>query len=222
MLAAGWSRSKRGSWRKPVLPVLRRTFASNAELVTHPSAVTPEVLSVRAQSDPSLAAFGSEPLRVWREGSFDSHVRMSIAGRTIDVASSTGHDLRDPSVARGGDVVLVFWRELAKFDYYALATTGYHTYARRFTLDGTLLDAAPILVADDPSANVEITLGTGSNIQLETATTDTADEKLYLADSTENAVVIIDAKTQQFEKVLNVGLFPWGTHIMDSKDNYCH
>jgi YVTN family beta-propeller protein len=62
----------------------------------------------------------------------------------------------------------------------------------------------------------------GSNIQLETATTDTADEKLYLADSTENAVVIIDAKTQQFEKVLNVGLFPWGTHIMDSKDNYCH
>jgi YVTN family beta-propeller protein len=62
----------------------------------------------------------------------------------------------------------------------------------------------------------------GSNIQLETATTDTADEKLYLADSTENAVVIIDAKTQAVEKVMNVGLFPWGTHIMDSKDNYCH
>jgi YVTN family beta-propeller protein len=62
----------------------------------------------------------------------------------------------------------------------------------------------------------------GTNIQLETATTDTKEEKLYLADSTENAVVIIDAKTQQFEKVMNVGLFPWGTHIMDSKDNYCH
>src|SRR5436190_4867100 len=62
----------------------------------------------------------------------------------------------------------------------------------------------------------------GTNIQLETATTDTADEKLYLADSTENAVVIVNAKTQQFEKVMNVGLFPWGTHIMDSKDNYCH
>jgi YVTN family beta-propeller protein len=62
----------------------------------------------------------------------------------------------------------------------------------------------------------------GSNIQLETATTDTADEKLYLADSTENAVVIINAKDQTFEKVFNVGFFPWGTHIMDSKDNYCH
>ena len=48
------------------------------------------------------------------------------------------------------------------------------------------------------------------------------DEKIYLADSTENAVVIIDAKTEAFEKVFNVGLFPWGTHIMDSKDNYCH
>ena len=62
----------------------------------------------------------------------------------------------------------------------------------------------------------------GTNIQLETATTDTADEKIYLADSTENAVVIIDAKTEAVAKVTNVGLFPWGTHIMDSKDNYCH
>ena len=62
----------------------------------------------------------------------------------------------------------------------------------------------------------------GTNVQLETATTDTADQKLYLADSTENAVVIIDAKTEAIEKVFNVGLFPWGTHIMDSKDNYCH
>ena len=65
-------------------------------------------------------------------------------------------------------------------------------------------------------------LKVGSNIQLETATTDTADEKIYLADSTENAVVIIDAKTEAIEKIMNVGLFPWGTHIMDSKDNYCH
>jgi len=62
----------------------------------------------------------------------------------------------------------------------------------------------------------------GTNIQLETATTDTKDEKLYLADSTEHAVVIIDGKTEAIEKVYNVGLYPWGTHIMDSKDNYCH
>jgi len=69
-----------------------------------------------------------------------------------------------------------------------------------------------------PAGRIKI----GTNIQLETATTDTKDEKLYLADSTENAVVIIDAKTEAFEKVRNVGLYPWGTHVMDSKDNYCH
>lgn len=69
-----------------------------------------------------------------------------------------------------------------------------------------------------PAGRIKI----GTNIQLETATTDTKDEKLYLAESTTNSVVIIDAKTGLFEKVTNVGLFPWGTHIMDSKDNYCH
>jgi len=62
----------------------------------------------------------------------------------------------------------------------------------------------------------------GTNVQLETATTDTADSKLYLAVSTTNSVVVIDAKTEQVSTVPNVGLYPWGTHIMDSKDNYCH
>ncbi|MGH9255170.1 MAG: cytochrome D1 domain-containing protein [Vicinamibacterales bacterium] len=62
----------------------------------------------------------------------------------------------------------------------------------------------------------------GSNIQLETATTDVAEEKLYLAESTNHQIVIIDARTHAIERVGNVGLFPWGTHIMASKDNYCH
>src|SRR5438445_4711458 len=70
-----------------------------------------------------------------------------------------------------------------------------------------------------PAGRIKI----GTNIQLETATTDIKDEKLYLAESTTHSIVIIDAKTQKFEKITeNVGLFPWGTHIMDSKDNYCH
>lgn len=69
-----------------------------------------------------------------------------------------------------------------------------------------------------PAGRIKI----GTNIQLETATTDTKDETLYLADSTENAVVIINARDNSFEKIRNVGLYPWGTHVMDSKDNYCH
>ncbi|MGB7218672.1 MAG: cytochrome D1 domain-containing protein [Vicinamibacterales bacterium] len=69
-----------------------------------------------------------------------------------------------------------------------------------------------------PAGRIKI----GTNVQLETATTDTADEKLYLAESTTHSVVIIDARTEAIERVTNVGLYPWGTHIMDSKDNYCH
>jgi YVTN family beta-propeller protein len=69
-----------------------------------------------------------------------------------------------------------------------------------------------------PAGRIKI----GTNVNLETATTDTADEKIYLAESTNHEVVIIDARTHNIERVKNVGLFPWGTHIMDSKDNYCH
>jgi YVTN family beta-propeller protein len=69
-----------------------------------------------------------------------------------------------------------------------------------------------------PAGRIKI----GVNIQLETATTDAADENIYLAESTTHSVVIINAKTEAVERVTNVGLFPWGTHIMDSKDNYCH
>jgi DNA-binding beta-propeller fold protein YncE len=69
-----------------------------------------------------------------------------------------------------------------------------------------------------PAGRIKI----GTNVQLETATTDTADEKLYLAESTNHEVVIIDGKTQALTRVGNVGLYPWGTHVMDSKDNYCH
>ncbi len=62
----------------------------------------------------------------------------------------------------------------------------------------------------------------GTNIQIETATTDTADEKIYLASSTDHSIYVIDGKTEAVERVANVGLYPWGTHILDSKDNYCH
>src|SRR6185436_6649148 len=57
---------------------------------------------------------------------------------------------------------------------------------------------------------------------IQTATTDVAGEKLYLASATDHSVYIIDGRTEQVERVANVGLYPRGTHIMDSKDNYCH
>ncbi len=69
-----------------------------------------------------------------------------------------------------------------------------------------------------PAGRIKI----GTNIQIETATTDVAETHLYLGNSTDHTIEIIDARTHAVETVANSGLFPWGTHIMDSKDNYCH
>ncbi len=69
-----------------------------------------------------------------------------------------------------------------------------------------------------PAGRIKI----GTNVQLETATTDAQDRKIYLAESTNHEVVIIDSMDNSLQRVRNVGLYPWGTHIMDSKDNYCH
>jgi len=69
-----------------------------------------------------------------------------------------------------------------------------------------------------PAGRIKI----GNNLFLQTATTDVADQKLYLGSATDNSVYIIDAQTEGVEQVANVGQFPWGTHIMYSKDNYCH
>jgi YVTN family beta-propeller protein len=69
-----------------------------------------------------------------------------------------------------------------------------------------------------PAGRIKI----GTNLQLETATTDTADETLYLASSTDNSIYVIDAATEAIRQVADVGLYPWGTHIMGSRDNYCH
>jgi|GEM_PF-2397232 len=142
--------------------VLRRVFTSNKQLLAQPRTETPVVLDLQTQTEPSLAPFGSEPLRVWREGPRDVHIKLSIAGKTVDVAASTDRDLRDPSVARGGDVVLVFWRDILRPDPGALSTYGYRTYARRFALDGTPLDAQPILVESADAITNEIELGTST------------------------------------------------------------
>lgn len=69
-----------------------------------------------------------------------------------------------------------------------------------------------------PAGKVKV----GNNLFLQTATTDTADQKMYLGSATDNSVYIVDGKSGALTRVGNVGLYPWGTHVMDSKDNYCH
>jgi YVTN family beta-propeller protein len=74
------------------------------------------------------------------------------------------------------------------------------------------------MAALKPAGRIKI----GINLQLETATTDTQDQTLYLASSTDHSVYVIDAVSEAVHRVTGVGLYPWGTHIMESKDNYCH
>ncbi len=62
----------------------------------------------------------------------------------------------------------------------------------------------------------------GINLPLQTAATDSAGEKIYLASSWDHTIYIIDGKTEKIEKVTGVGYFPWGTYIMEGQDNYCH
>jgi YVTN family beta-propeller protein len=72
-----------------------------------------------------------------------------------------------------------------------------------------------------PAGRVKIGLPSQA-LQIQTATTDVGDQNLYLASATDNSVYIVNAATEAVTRVANVGLYPWGTHIMDSKDNYCH
>ena len=140
--------------------VYRRTFVSNAELFAQGETKTPEVTSVHAQSNASLASFGGAPVRVWREGSLDSHVMLSIGDKTVEVASSTDRELHDPSVAIGANVIFVLWRDLPRTSYFS--SQGQQLFARRFSLDGTPLDAQPIALHDEDGDYVDIDLSTAA------------------------------------------------------------
>lgn len=62
----------------------------------------------------------------------------------------------------------------------------------------------------------------GDNLQLETATTDVAGHRIYLAVSTNHSIYVVDALTDTVTRIPHVGLYPWGTSVLDSKNNYCH
>ena len=141
--------------------VYRRTFVSNADLFVQPETQTPAVTSVHAQSSASLTSFGGAPVRVWREGSLDSHIMLSIGDKTIDVASSTDRELHNPSVAAGANVIFVLWRDLQR-TYFAISEQGQRIYARRFSFDGTPLDAQPVLLHNEDADYVDIELSTAA------------------------------------------------------------
>ena len=61
----------------------------------------------------------------------------------------------------------------------------------------------------------------GREIMLETASTDPAGEKIYLACSTTNSIYVIDGATDEVSVIPNVGHSPWAVTILGGS-NYCH
>ncbi|OGH59746.1 MAG: hypothetical protein A3G34_08005 [Candidatus Lindowbacteria bacterium RIFCSPLOWO2_12_FULL_62_27] len=62
----------------------------------------------------------------------------------------------------------------------------------------------------------------GKNVQLETATTDPSGQKLYLCESRNHSLYEINTRTDKAVQIPDVGFFPWGSHMLNSPDNYCH
>ncbi|HHT9135065.1 MAG TPA: hypothetical protein ACFYD2_09200 [Candidatus Avalokitesvara rifleensis] len=61
----------------------------------------------------------------------------------------------------------------------------------------------------------------GYQIMLETASTDPAGEKVYLACSTANSLYVIDGATDKVSVISNIGHGPWAVAILGGY-NYCH
>jgi YVTN family beta-propeller protein len=59
-------------------------------------------------------------------------------------------------------------------------------------------------------------------IELATATTDVETKKIYVCGTNNDTIYVINGADDKVSKIVNVGNFPWGTHIMGSTDNYCH
>ncbi|NOX92109.1 MAG: hypothetical protein GXP18_06580 [Gammaproteobacteria bacterium] len=134
------------------------------------------------------------------------------------------HDGRYAVVANNGDETVSFI-DTRKNEVVATLESGPDMMGINFAADKAFVisSSSGFLYVYDmktlkPAGRIKI----GLNLQIETATTDTAGQKIYLASSTDHSVYIIDGVTEAVTRVADVGLYPWGTHILDSKDNYCH
>lgn len=108
------------------------------------------VESAAMQNDSTAVASGPRALVVWREYDQPSAIRAAAldvqsgtASHTITVGAAGGLPQYSPAAAAIGDVALVAWNQ----------EDVEHTYVfgRRVTLDGTLLDPGPILIATIPA-----------------------------------------------------------------------
>jgi len=80
-----------------------------------------------------------------------------------------------------------------------------------------------VYVFDMKTFGLVTRLKIGTNLALETASTTADGAKIYLASSTDDAVYVINAQTDQVKRIADVGRYPWGVSILAAASpNYCH
>ncbi len=80
-----------------------------------------------------------------------------------------------------------------------------------------------VYVFDMKTFGLVTRLKIGTNLALETAATTADGAKIYLASSTDDAVYVINAQTDQVKRIADVGRYPWGVSILAAgSPNYCH
>jgi hypothetical protein len=126
------------------------TFASNDALIANaPVTLTPQVLAAPAQTQVRFAPGGALQIATWHEWSRTSRIMMSVGGRTFDVAESATSMLSDPVITRTLDQILVAWRAWHPYEYgNNNSADPIELFARRFSLDGTPIDAAPLKLGE--------------------------------------------------------------------------
>jgi len=142
-LLMAWNTSLTGAPDISVRPAA--SFDSTAVALTN---IVPQ--SAALQSQVKTAAIGTNRLTVWREGQTDDSIRGSSSVKgTLTIALSSNREHLSPAVGASNGGYLVAWREQPPAGSSGSAIT---LLAKRVSMDGNLIDNAPIVVSFDAGA----------------------------------------------------------------------
>lgn len=117
------------------------------------------------QIEATSAKGSSRPFVVWREGDDGPAIVASqLDGNEITISPAETLDQQTPAVGASSDEYLVVWREQT---FVSPLSQPFRILAKRVSANGTVLDTAPIVIAQDPNSvwagAVANTLAVGSD-----------------------------------------------------------
>ena len=122
-----------------------RAGSSFSELATGFTRFIPQ--SAALQTQVQVATIGSNSLAVWREGDATGSIVAATPTKTpIVISPSFALDQERPEVAANSNSYLVAWREQPSV---TSSQSALYIVAKRVSLDGTVLDRDPIVIATD-------------------------------------------------------------------------